>query len=93
MKPAEVKSSTYTDSIKENNDKDSKFVVDDIVRISKYKSNFAKGYVPNWSEEVFTLTKVKNVFQRTKIIADIKIEFDFLAFCVKRIAKNKLKGV
>ena len=29
-------------------------------RLSKYKSIFAKGYTPNWSEEVFVIKKVKN---------------------------------
>ena len=53
MKPVDIKSGTYTDSSKENNEKDPKFKISDIVRISKYKSNFAKGYVSNWSEEVF----------------------------------------
>ena len=52
MKPIDVKSNTYIDSSKEINDKHGKFKVGDIVRISKYKSIFAKGYVPNWSEEV-----------------------------------------
>ena len=33
--------------------KNPKFKVDDHVRISKYKNIFAKGYTPNWSEEVF----------------------------------------
>ena len=47
MKPADVKSSTYVDFIKETNDKDRKPKVGDIVRISKYKNIFAKGYVPN----------------------------------------------
>ena len=28
--------------------------------MSKYKNNFAKGYVPNWSEDVFVIKKVKN---------------------------------
>ena len=37
---------------KETNDKDPKFKIGDIARISKYKNNFAKGYAPNWSEEV-----------------------------------------
>ena len=53
MQPVDVKSSTYIDSSKEINDKDPKFKIGDIVRISKYKNIFAKGYVPNWSEEVF----------------------------------------
>ena len=30
------------------------------MRISKYKNIFAKGYTPNWSEEVFVTKKVKN---------------------------------
>ena len=60
MKRADVKSSTYIDPSKGINDEDPKFKIDAIVRISKYKNIFAKGYVPNWSEEVFPITKVKN---------------------------------
>ena len=51
MKPIDVKDNTYFDSIKEVNYKDPKFKFIDNVRISKYKSIFAKGYTPNWSEE------------------------------------------
>ena len=43
----DVKSSTYIDSSKKSNDKDPKFKVGDIVRISKHKNIFSKGYVPN----------------------------------------------
>jgi hypothetical protein len=32
--------------------------VGDYVRISKYKSIFDKGYLPNWTEEVFTVSRV-----------------------------------
>ena len=53
MKPGDVKDNTYIDFKKEVNDKDPKFKVGDHVRISKYKNIFAKGYMPNWSEEVF----------------------------------------
>ena len=59
MKVVDVKSSTYIDSSKEINDKDAKFIIGDIVRISKYKNVFAKGYTPNWSEKVFVIKKVK----------------------------------
>ena len=31
-----------------------------LVRISKYKNIFAKGYMPNWSKEVFVTKKGKN---------------------------------
>ena len=50
MKPVDVKSNIYINTSKEINDKDPKFKIGDIVRISKYKNIFAKGYVPNWSE-------------------------------------------
>ena len=39
------------------NNKDPKFKVGDHVRVSKYKNVFAKGYAPNWSEEVFVIKK------------------------------------
>ena len=60
MKPVDVKSSIYIDSTKEINYKHTKFKIDDVVRISKYKNIFVKGYVPNWSEEVFVIKKFKN---------------------------------
>ena len=55
MKPVDVKDNTYIDFKKEVNDKDPKFKVGDHVRISKYRNIFAKGYIPNWSEEVFVI--------------------------------------
>ena len=53
MKPVDVKDNTYIDFKKESNDEDPKFKVGDHLRISKYKNIFAKGYMPNWSEEIF----------------------------------------
>ena len=47
MQPVDIKSSTYIESSKEINDKDPKFKIGDIARISKCKNIFAKGYVPN----------------------------------------------
>ena len=46
---------TYINADKEINNKDPKFKVGDHVRISKYKNIFAKGYMANWSEEVFVI--------------------------------------
>ena len=74
MKPVNVKSNTYIDSSKDVNDKDPKCKVGDIVRISKYKNIFAKGYVPNWSEEVFVIKKVKITVPWTYVISDLKGE-------------------
>ena len=65
---------TYIDFKKEVNDKDPKFKVGDHVRISKYKNIFAKGYTPNWSEEVFVIKKVKNTVPWTYVINDLNGE-------------------
>ena len=53
MKPVDVNPSIYFDFNKENNKEGPKFKVGDHVRISKFKNIFAKGYAPNWPEEVF----------------------------------------
>ena len=67
-KPIDVKDNTYINTDKEINYKDPKFKVGDYVRISKYKNVFAKGYTPNWSEEVFVIKKVKNTVPWTYVI-------------------------
>ena len=59
MKPIDVKDNTYLNIGKEINDKNPKFKGDH-VRISKCKKIFAKGYNPDWSEEIFVIKKVKN---------------------------------
>ena len=74
MKPVDVKSSTSIDSSKEINNKDPKFKIGDIVRISRYKNIFAKAYIPNWSEEVFVIKKVKNTVPWIYIISDLEVE-------------------
>ena len=71
MKPADVKDNAYIDCSKEVNDKDPKFEVGDYVRISKYKNIFAKGYTPNWSEEVFVIKKVKNTVPWKYVVNDL----------------------
>ena len=60
MRPIDVKSSTYIDFGVKNNEKDPKFNVRDQVRISRNKNNFAKGYIPNWWEQVIVIKNVKN---------------------------------
>ena len=60
IKPFGVKFSTYIDFGVEKNDKDTRFMVGDNVKKSKYENIFAKGYVPNWSKDVFVIKKVKN---------------------------------
>ena len=72
MKPADLKWSTYIKTNKEINDKDPKFKIGDIVRISKDQNIFSKGYVPNWSEEVFVINKVKNTVSWHVLVVIVK---------------------
>ena len=74
MKPVDVKDDMYIDFKKEINNKDPKFKVGDYVRISKYKNIFAKGYMPNWSEEIFIIKKIKNTVPWTYVINDLNGE-------------------
>ena len=68
MKPINVKNNTYINFKNDVNNVNPKFKVGDHVRISKFKNIFAKGYMPNWSEEIFVIKKVKNTVSWTYII-------------------------
>ena len=67
-------SDSYAEYNENFNEKDPKFKVGDNVRISKYKSIFAKGCTLNWSEEVFVISKIKNTVSWTYIISDLNGE-------------------
>ena len=71
MKSVDAKDITNIDFKEEVNDKDPKFKVGDHVRMSKYKSIFAKGYTPNWSKEVFVVSKIENTVPWTYVINDL----------------------
>ena len=79
----DVQSSTYIDSSQENNLKNPKFKIGDIVRKSKYKNIFAKGYTPNWSQDVFVIKKVKNTVPWTSVVNDFNGEEIVLTFYKK----------
>ena len=83
-----LKNNTYIDSIKEVDDKDPKFKVGDRVRISKYKNIFAKGYTPNWPEEVFVIKEVKNAVPWTYVINDFNGEESIGTFYEKELKKQ-----
>jgi hypothetical protein len=51
-----------------------KYKVGDEVRIAKKKKTFEKGYTPNWTEEVFTISEVKSTKPPTYKIKDSKGE-------------------
>ena len=75
-------------SKKEVNNKDPKFKVGDHVRISRYKNIFAKGYTPNWSEEVFIISKIKNRVSWTYLINDLNGEEIIGTFYEKELQKT-----
>ena len=91
MKPIDVKDNTYINTDKETNDKGPKFKVDDRVRISKYKNIFAKGYTPNWSEEIFVIKKAKNTVPWTYVINDLNSEEIMGTFYEKELQKTNQK--
>ena len=91
MKPVDVGDNTYIDFKKEVDDKDPKFKVDDNVRISKYTNIFAKGYTPNWSEEVFVISKIKNTVPWTYVINDLNGEEIIGTFYEKELQKTNQK--
>ena len=97
IKPIEVMDNYYAeyneDSSMElhSNKKNPKFKVVDNVRISKYKNIFAKGYTPNWSEEVFIINKIKNTVPWTYAISDLNGEKFTGSFYEKELQKTNQK--
>ena len=77
MKPSSVKGkkvekellrSVYT---KSSEPQQPKYSVNDHVRISKYRSQFAKGYTPSWTSEIFRITQIKKTKPITYLLSDI----------------------
>ena len=88
MKPIDVTDDSYAEYNEYFNKKDPKFKVGDHVRVSKYKNIFAKGFVPNWSEEVFVVSKVKNTVPQTYVINDLSGEEITGSFYEKELQKT-----
>ena len=74
MKPIDVRPNSYAECNVVSNRKDTKFQVRDYIRISKCKNIFTKGYTPNWSEEVFLISKIENTVPWTYVISDFNSE-------------------
>ena len=92
MKPIDVTDDSYVDYNEDFNKKDPKFKIGDHVRISKYKNIFAKGYTPNWSEEIFVVNKIKNIVGLgpwTYVINDLNGEEISESFYEKELQKTK----
>ena len=80
MKPVDVNSSTYIDFDTKITKKNPIFKIGDIIGTSKYKNIFARGYVPNWSENAFVINRVKNT-----------VPWDMLLMVKKLMATKLLK--
>ena len=80
VKPVDVKDNTYIG-----------FKVGDQVRISKYKNIFAKGYMSNWSEEIFIIKKIKNTVPWTYVLNDINCEEIIGTFYQNELQKTNQK--
>ena len=88
IKPIDVTSDSYAEYNEDSNVNEPKFKVGDHVRISKYKNIFAKGYTPNWSEEVFVINKIKNTVPWTYAISDLNGEEITGSFYEKELQKT-----
>ena len=94
MKPIDVTDDSYSEYNEDVNKKYPKFKVCDHVRISKYKNIFAKGYAPNWSQEVFVVSKIKNTVPWAYLINDLsgeKITGSFYEKELKKTSQEELR--
>ena len=87
MKPIDVTSDSDAEYNEDSNKKDLKFKVGDHVRISKYKNIFANGYTPNWSDEIFVVSKIKDTVPWTYVISDLNGEPIAGSFYEKELQK------
>ena len=90
IKPIDVKCDSFAEYNEESNEKDPKFKVGDHVRISKCKHIFAKGYAPNWNEEIFVVKKIRNTVPWTYVISDLDGE-EILTVFMKKNCKRLIK--
>ena len=104
MAPNEVNADVEMELWKRNEDEAIKGVnmrrrrveVDDWVRLSKVKGPFAKGYLPNWTEEVFKVVSVSNgnpVQIRIKDYANNLIEGSYYQEEVQVVTEPKVFNI
>ena len=91
VKPNGVTDNYYAERNEIPNKKNPKFKVGDHVQISKYKNIFAKGYAPNWLEEIFVINKIKNKVPWTYAINDLNGEEITGSFYEKELQKTDQK--
>ena len=74
MKSIDITSDSYAENNEDSNKRNPWFKVGDYVILSKYKNIFAKGFAPNWSDEIFIVSKIKNTAPWTYVINNLNGE-------------------
>ena len=90
IKPKDVGDDNKRVHIDEHNKKDSRFKVGDRVRISKFKNIFAKGYTPNWSNEIFIVNKINDTIPYLYNVKDLNGEEIIGSIYDRELQKTKL---
>ena len=76
MKTIDITSDFYAEYNEDSNKNEPKLKV------------FAKGYTPNWSEEIFVVSKIKNSVPWTSVISDLNDEPNTGSFYEKELQKT-----
>ena len=93
MKPIDVTDYCYAEYNEDFNKKDPKFKVGDLVRVSKYKNIFDKGYILNWSE-FLVVSKIKNTVPWIYFVNDLngaEITGSFYEEELQKLVKKNLE--
>ncbi len=96
MTPAEAKKNppdlADVHRVSKTSIKPAKFAIGDPVRFSKVKGRFEKGYLANWSEEIFFIHKIKNTVPITYLIRDERDRVIEGSFYTEELQKTRLEG-
>ena len=93
MKPSDIKSNYYAKHKVRSNEKNPKFIVSGRARISTNEKTFANAYTPNWSEQAFVISKIKNTVPWTYVINDLNGEGIFGTFNEKQLENTNQKNL
>lgn len=66
-----------------------KFKKGDFIRISKEKGIFSKGYLPNWSTEIFKIENIKMTYPITYVLSDLNNNIISGNFYEQELQKTK----
>ncbi|KAJ8913491.1 hypothetical protein NQ315_002642 [Exocentrus adspersus] len=95
MRPIDVRPDTLIDAY--NNPKIApkkfKFKVGDVVRVSKYKGVFSRGFTPNWSNELFKIAKANITNPATYLLEDMEAKPILGCFYEYELQKTKYPDV